>query len=76
MWVALEDGLASMRLGDDGKWIDEGRVPGIRETIGYLAEPAVNELWLGTGAQGAIRVRFERRAASVHGSSGSVRHKG
>jgi signal transduction histidine kinase/ligand-binding sensor domain-containing protein len=58
LWVALEDGFASMRLGDDGTWIDEGRVPGIRETIGYLAEPTVNELWLGTGAQGAIRVRF------------------
>jgi signal transduction histidine kinase/ligand-binding sensor domain-containing protein len=59
LWIALEDGLASMRLGADGKWVDEGRVPNIRETLSYLAEPVPNELWLGTGAQGAIRVRFE-----------------
>ena len=66
LWIALEDGLASMRLGADGAWIDEGRIPGIRETLSYLAEPTPNELWLGTGAQGGIRLRFEHGRDHPH----------
>ncbi len=56
--IALEDGFATMRLDDAGRWTDEGRVPGVRETLQTIAEPRPGELWLGTGAQGVLRVRF------------------
>jgi signal transduction histidine kinase/ligand-binding sensor domain-containing protein len=58
LWVALEDGLASLRLDDAGHWVDEGRIPGVRETLSVLAEPEPGVLWLGTGAQGTLRVQF------------------
>lgn len=59
LWVALEDGLASMRLDESGRWVDEGRMAGIRETVSTLAEPSPGVLWLGTGAQGTLRVRLD-----------------
>jgi signal transduction histidine kinase/ligand-binding sensor domain-containing protein len=66
LWVALEDGFASMRLDESGRWVDEGRVPGLREVFSYIAEPTPNEVWLGTGAQGVVRVRFERGRENPH----------
>jgi signal transduction histidine kinase/ligand-binding sensor domain-containing protein len=58
LWIALEDGLATMRLDDRGHWVDDGRIPGVRETVSILAEPTPGVLWLGTGAQGTLRVQF------------------
>ena len=48
-----------MRLDDDGGGWTRDACPGSAKPCGYLAEPAVNELWLGTGAQGVLRVRFD-----------------
>jgi signal transduction histidine kinase/ligand-binding sensor domain-containing protein len=59
LWVALEDGFASLRLDERGHWEDEGRVPGITATVGSLVESSPTELWLGTAGQGVIRVRFD-----------------
>ena len=58
LWVGLEDGLASMRRDANGRWVDEGRVPGLRETTQSIVEAAPNEVWLGTAAQGVLRIRF------------------
>jgi signal transduction histidine kinase/ligand-binding sensor domain-containing protein len=58
LWIALEDGLATMHLDDHGRWVDDGRIPGVRETLNVVAEPTPGVLWLGTGAQGTLRVQF------------------
>ena len=58
LWIALEDGFATMRLDDKGRWVDDGRIPGVHETVSILAEPEPGVFWLGTGAQGTLRVRF------------------
>jgi len=58
LWVALEDGFASMRLDDRGHWVDEGRVPGISATTNTIVETSATEVWIGTAGQGVLRLRF------------------
>jgi diguanylate cyclase (GGDEF)-like protein len=55
VFVGLRNGLAVMRR-DGGKWIDEGRVPGISGEIRSLANDGHGNLWLGTLSNGAIRL--------------------
>ncbi|MGH7599615.1 MAG: SpoIIE family protein phosphatase, partial [bacterium] len=65
VYVGLRDGLASLRH-DPGtlKWIDEGRIRGIHEPIWSIVESKdgskalSGKLWLGTEAQGVLRVSF------------------
>ena len=47
-----------MHLDDHGHWVDDGRIPGVRETLSILTEPTPGVLWLGTGAQGTLRIQF------------------
>ncbi|MGH7598304.1 MAG: GAF domain-containing protein, partial [bacterium] len=61
IFAGLETGLASLRLepaGAGGKWIDEGSIDGIHEDIIRIVEPEPGVLWLGTRAQGVLRVEF------------------
>jgi signal transduction histidine kinase len=58
IWFGLESGLASMRVEDSGRWVDEGPVAGIHDTVSVLVEPTPGELWLGTSASRVLRVRF------------------
>ncbi|MCX6558672.1 MAG: PAS domain S-box protein [Candidatus Aminicenantes bacterium] len=62
VFVGLQDGLASMvRRGEDqGRWIDEGKITGINEEIRNMAEMEDGRLWLGTQAQGILRITFSR----------------
>ncbi|WP_343882893.1 diguanylate cyclase [Rhodanobacter caeni] len=55
VFVGLRNGLAVMRR-DGGRWIDEGRIPGISGDIRSLATDAHGNLWLGTLSNGAIRL--------------------
>ncbi len=57
VWIGLFDGLASFRR-IDGRWVDEGRVPGVTEQIRSGVEDADGSLWLGTQSAGAIGIRF------------------
>ncbi|MCS7086108.1 MAG: hypothetical protein NZ534_08550, partial [Bacteroidia bacterium] len=59
VFLGLEDGLASLYF-QDGKWKDEGRVEGVNETVRSIVETPEGELWLGTTAQGVVRVRFSQ----------------
>ena len=61
VFVGLLDGLASLRM-SDGQWIDEGRIPEITEQIHTIVENDAGELWLGTSAQGVLRVKFATNA--------------
>jgi signal transduction histidine kinase/DNA-binding response OmpR family regulator len=56
LWVGLADGLASMRW-SDGKWINEGRVPGVNDQIRSLFQAEDGALWAGTQIGGLIIVR-------------------
>jgi serine phosphatase RsbU (regulator of sigma subunit) len=59
VYIGLRDGLASLRFdAATSQWIDEGRIRGIHEPIWSIVENADGELWLGTEAQGVLRVHF------------------
>jgi len=59
VYVGLRDGLASLRYDlATAKWIDEGRLRGIHEPIWSIVESEDGKLWLGTEAQGVLRVNF------------------
>ncbi|MCI0695784.1 SpoIIE family protein phosphatase [candidate division KSB1 bacterium] len=59
VYVGLRDGLASLRYDPATlKWIDEGRIRGIHEPIWSIVESEDGKLWLGTEAQGVLRVIF------------------
>jgi signal transduction histidine kinase/CheY-like chemotaxis protein/ligand-binding sensor domain-containing protein len=53
VFVGTQDGLASMRR-DGGAWIDEGRVPGVRQEVRSLFEAPDGRLWLGTTGDGVL----------------------
>ncbi|HET8901028.1 MAG TPA: two-component regulator propeller domain-containing protein, partial [Holophagaceae bacterium] len=57
VFVGLQGGLASMRWAN-GRWLDEGPIPGVKDDIYSMAEDGQGRLWLGTGAQGALRATF------------------
>ena len=57
LFVGLQGGLASLRW-TGGHWLDEGAVPGVTDDIYSMGEDAAGHLWLGTGAQGLVRVTF------------------
>ncbi len=62
IWVGLFDGLASYRF-VDGRWIDEGRVPGIPEQIRSVEEDDDGSLWCGTQGTGLLHLTFATRAS-------------
>jgi serine phosphatase RsbU (regulator of sigma subunit) len=65
VYVGLRDGLASLRYDPaTSKWIDEGRIHGIHEPIWSIVENEDGKLWLGTEAQGVLRVTFSDGASS------------
>ncbi len=58
VFVGLFNGLASLRF-SQGQWRDEGKLPNIQEEIRTIISLENGGLWLGTSAQGVIRVTFE-----------------
>lgn len=56
VWVALADGLASVRW-TNGRWVNEGRIPGIQEQVRSLQQSADGAVWAGTQTSGLIIVR-------------------
>ena len=57
IFVGLADGLASMRL-HQGRWVDEGKVPGLDAAIRTLREGPDGRLWAGTESHGLLRLTF------------------
>jgi signal transduction histidine kinase/DNA-binding response OmpR family regulator len=55
IYVGLASGLASLYLADEG-WQDEGRMPGIDETITSIAETKTGKLWLVSQRQRVLHV--------------------
>ena len=57
VYVGLQDGLATMRF-VNGKWQDEGRVPGVEGNLNSIVEMENGQLWLGTLAHGVYRLHL------------------
>ena len=58
VYVGLWDGLAVLRQ-QDGRWIDEGRVPGVDLTVSSMLESPDGQLWIGTWNHGVARLRCD-----------------
>ncbi len=56
IWVGLADGLASLRW-TDGRWVNEGRVPGVTDQVRSLFQEADGTLWAGTQSSGLLLLR-------------------
>ena len=56
VWVGLVDGLASVRW-TNGQWVNEGRVPGIRDQVRSLYQAADGSVWAGTQSSGLLILR-------------------
>jgi signal transduction histidine kinase/CheY-like chemotaxis protein len=57
VWVGLFDGLASFRL-ENGRWVNEGRVPGVSAQVRTLQESADGSVWAGTAQDGMLKISF------------------
>ncbi|MBI3131484.1 MAG: response regulator [Acidobacteria bacterium] len=64
VFVGLQDGLASMR-DQGGVWVDEGKIPHITENVRTLVEAPDHSLWIGTWAEGFLRVRLQGTTPQV-----------
>ncbi|MDP2318951.1 MAG: response regulator [Acidobacteriota bacterium] len=53
IWVGLTDGVASL-VWTNGKWVNEGRVPGIADQIRSIYQAKDGALWLGTQSSGLL----------------------
>ncbi len=59
VYIGLKTGLASLRYDRNAsRWIDEGRVEEIEETIRSIAESEDGKLWLGIYPRGVLRLDF------------------
>jgi signal transduction histidine kinase/DNA-binding response OmpR family regulator len=68
VFVGLFDGLSSLRL-DRGKWVFEGRVGGIGYEVRTIVEDGDGRLWLGTAANGVLRVTFWPPGSGAEGGA-------
>lgn len=57
VFVGVQGGLVSLTR-SHGAWKDEGLIPGVLDDVYSMAEEDGGDLWLGTLAQGVIRVKF------------------
>ncbi len=62
IWVGLADGLASLRW-TNGRWVNEGRVPGVTDQVRSLHQETDGTLWAGTQSSGLLLLRGADMAA-------------
>ena len=62
LWVGFFDGLSSFRH-IEGRWIDEGRLPGVTDQVRNLFENPDGSVWAGTASTGVLRISFASRPA-------------
>ena len=62
LWVGLFDGMSSFR-NVEGRWADEGRVPGVADQVRTLFENPDGSVWAGTASTGILRFSFASRPA-------------
>ncbi|KAA0227956.1 GHKL domain-containing protein [candidate division KSB1 bacterium] len=62
VFVGLFNGLASLRF-SQGQWLEEGKLPNLQEEVRTIVSLENGGLWLGTSAQGVLRVTFDYNAS-------------
>ena len=58
LYLGLRDGVARLAF-EAGTWREEGRIPGIWEQIRSIVEDDSGHLWLGTRAEGVLRIEAD-----------------
>jgi len=61
IFVTLNNGVGSLYR-TEGRWIDEGRIPGISDELRTVTETEDGRLWLGSFNRGVFRVSFPNKA--------------
>ena len=61
---ATGDGLIALRRSEAGTWIEEGSVAGTEVEIWSITEPTPGTIWLGTTADGVLRVEFPQTSGT------------
>lgn len=56
VFVGLQDGLGSIRLDADGRWVDEGRIDAVQDEVRTIVAEDGGRLWLGTWSGDLIRL--------------------
>ena len=74
-WVGLTDGLASVRW-TNGKWVNEGRVPNIRDQVRSLQQAPDGSIWAGTQSSGLLIVRGADAAGELRPAAPVVERYG
>ncbi len=75
VYVGLTDGLASLYYDAARKqWRNEGRVPNVYEQTWSIIETGAEALWLGTDAQGVVRVQFSFAAERANAQASVERY--
>ncbi len=72
VFVGLMNGLATMRL-QDGRWIDEGIVPGIDEEVRSIVQEQSGRIWLGTLSSGVLALGPEAAGTTAPLSGSTAR---
>ncbi len=60
IFIGLIDGLASLKY-ENGNWIDDGRINGIKDDIREIVEDANGNLWLESQTDGVWKVNFDKK---------------
>ena len=53
--MGLQDGLGSIRLDADGRWVDEGRIDAVQDEVRTIVAEDGGRLWLGTWSGDLVR---------------------
>ena len=59
IYIGLDDGLAAIKY-NNGKWIDDGRINGVKDDIREIVEDKNGNLWLESQTDGVWKVDFSK----------------
>ncbi len=64
IYLGLEDGLAILSY-QEGKWIDEGKIPAVKENISSISEDAEGNIWLGVKNNGLLFLETPKKLTKL-----------
>ena len=64
IYLGLEDGLAILSY-QEGKWVDEGKIPSVKENISSISEDAEGNIWLGVKNNGLLFLETPKKLVKL-----------